>query len=150
MKKCRNCTWYDDTDQRCAFPQPMTIQDNMEGWSFCSNVAPERDASDCKCFDLRLTGRVWAYGDFGCCPPNKLATTREVLVDHLGYDSETIEPVAVHGPAIEPTPPPARVVLHRDGAGDIRGVYALGAEPPRHNGLLNREVHLVVLSKDGE
>jgi hypothetical protein len=45
---------------------------------------------------------VWTYGNFGCCPPNTLATTREALVDVLGYDSETIERVRIHGAPPDP------------------------------------------------
>lgn len=54
---------------------------------------PRRDES---------AAEVWAYGNFGCCPPNTLATTREDLVDVLGYDSETIERVRIHGATPDP------------------------------------------------
>jgi hypothetical protein len=52
MKTCNDCYWH--TNGECFVAVPMIVQDNMEGFTLCRGVNPDRDASSCKRFEQRV------------------------------------------------------------------------------------------------
>ncbi len=50
--QCQDCRWFDPGQGECTHRLPLTAYDHTDGHLFCRCVNPERDASECECFEL--------------------------------------------------------------------------------------------------
>jgi hypothetical protein len=50
---CKMCRHFDPKQSECTVAVPLTAYDAADGFLFCRCVNPDRDASECECYERK-------------------------------------------------------------------------------------------------